>query len=87
MLDLGEYWNVHQNELNVLDDEFYVAPPAQVRGYMLIGRSFLRSFLRFFVSSFVSRFRLASFFVRLVGFDIVMFSRSVNDGDKNNDVM
>lgn len=62
MLDLGEYWDVHQNELNVLDDEFYVAPPAQVRGYMLIGRSFLRSFLRFFVRfSVPARFFLRSF--------------------------
>ncbi|XP_068729641.1 uncharacterized protein [Montipora capricornis] len=29
LLDLGEYWDVYQKELRVLDDEFYVAPPAQ----------------------------------------------------------
>ena len=70
MLDLGEYWDVHQKELNVLDDEFYVAPPAQVRGYMLIGRSFLRFLVRrFFLHSF-SRFYCYQ--ITLVGWSIVV---------------
>ena len=29
-MDVGDYWDVDQKELRVLDDEFYAAPPAQV---------------------------------------------------------
>ena len=29
-MDLGESLEVHQNDLRVLEDKFYVSPPAQV---------------------------------------------------------